>query len=264
VLLFSGAVTEKPVLERMDQWRNGGTLALQPAWQSSTVEGDTPSRRNGWLATLARPRRALARRFDSLQSYEFVRDLLLKTPSIRPETRAAMQWKSHRPSLERPKWQTALLNFSGRPATARLVSGIPIIARTTRRIDPRERTAEPSDNESSKRFRRSWQAAGRGGCLPDASDSLPGYSHRARPAPHIAGEQTRTRPCRAASCSASSRWGWRYRRGAAIAEHGEFLAVVCWFYRAGFIGKSSNTASTKTFSAFQAWADANELGVSSL
>ena len=60
------------------------------------------------------------------QSYaEFVRELLLKTPSIRPQTLAALRMQ--KPAsvfwsvLENGK--LALLNFSSRPATAHLANG---------------------------------------------------------------------------------------------------------------------------------------------
>ena len=134
VLLFLwGAVTEKPVLERMDQWvRNGGTLVFAPSPRGNpaTVEGDT-SLAQKWLAGDTGKGRVVLWRGDLIpsQSYaEFVRDLLLKTPSIRPETRAALQ-------MEKPLtvfWsvldngKTALLNFSSRPATVRLASGKPL------------------------------------------------------------------------------------------------------------------------------------------
>ena len=131
VLLFLwGAVTEKPVLERMDQWvRNGGTLvfAPNPRGHPSTVEGDTAIAQK-WLAGDTGKGRVVPWRGDLIpsQSYaEFIRELLLKTPSIRSETRAALQ-------MEKPPtvfWsvmengKTALLNFSSRPATVRMANG---------------------------------------------------------------------------------------------------------------------------------------------
>jgi len=131
VLLFLwGAVTEKPVLERMDQWvRNGGTLVFAPSPRGnpSTVEGDT-SIAQKWLAGDTGQGRVVLWHGDLIpsRSYaEFVRDLLLKTPSLRPQTRAALQ-------MEKPAtvyWSVlengklALLNFSSRPATVRLVGG---------------------------------------------------------------------------------------------------------------------------------------------
>lgn len=131
VLLFLwGAVTEKPVLERMDQWvRKGGTLvfATSPRGYPGTVEGDT-SIAGRWLAGDTGAGRAVLWRGDLIpsQSYaEFVRALLLETPSLRPETRAAL--KMEKPAtvfwsvLENGK--TALLNFSHRPATIRLATG---------------------------------------------------------------------------------------------------------------------------------------------
>ena len=131
VLLFLwGAVTEKPVLERMDQWvRNGGTLVFAPSPRGnpSTVEGDTAIAQK-WLAGDTGKGRVILW-YGSLipsQGYaEFVHDLLLKTPSLRPQTRAALQME--KPStvywsvLENGK--TALLNFSNRPARVRLTNG---------------------------------------------------------------------------------------------------------------------------------------------
>lgn len=131
VLLFLwGAVTEKPVLERMDRWvRNGGLLvfAPNPRGYPGTVEGDT-SIAQKWLAGETGKGRVVLWRGDLIpsQSYaEFVRDLLLQTPSLRPETRAAL--KMEKPAtvfwsvLENRK--TALLNFSNRPAIVRLANG---------------------------------------------------------------------------------------------------------------------------------------------
>ena len=131
VLLFLwGAVTEKPVLERMDQWvRSGGTLvfAPNPRGNPSTVEGDT-SIAQKWRAGDTGQGRVVLWHGDLIpsRSYaEFVRELLLKTPALRPQTRAALQ-------MERPDtvfWsvlengKVALLNFSSRPATVRLADG---------------------------------------------------------------------------------------------------------------------------------------------
>jgi len=130
VLLFLwGAITEQPVLERMDQWvRNGGTLVFAPSPRGnpSTVEGDT-SIAQKWLTGDTGKGRVVLWHGDLIpsQSYaEFVRELLLKTPSLRPQTRAAL--KMEKPStvfwsvLENGK--TALLNFSSRPATVRLAN----------------------------------------------------------------------------------------------------------------------------------------------
>jgi hypothetical protein len=131
VLLFLwGAVTEKPVLERMDQWvRDGGTLVFAPSPRGNptTVEGNT-SIAQKWLAGDTGKGRVVLWRGDLIpsQSYaEFIRELLLKMPSIRPEIRAALQ-------MDKPPtvyWSVlqngriALLNFSSRPATVRLVNG---------------------------------------------------------------------------------------------------------------------------------------------
>jgi len=109
--------------------RNGGTLvfAPNPRGNPSTVEGDT-SIAQKWLAGDTGKGRVVLWHGDLIpsRSYaEFVRELLLKTSSLRPETRAALQ-------MEKPAtvfWsvlengKTALLNFSSRPATVRLTNG---------------------------------------------------------------------------------------------------------------------------------------------
>ena len=144
VLLFLwGAITEQPVLERMDQWvRNGGTLVFAPSPRGhpSTVEGDTAIAKR-WLAGDTGKGRVILWHGDLIpsQSYaEYVRELLLKTPSLRPETRAALQ-------MEKPAtvfWsvlengKTALLNFSSRPAKVRLAN------QRTLRIAPYEMAME--------------------------------------------------------------------------------------------------------------------------
>jgi hypothetical protein len=130
VLLFLwGAVTENAVLERMDQWvRNGGTLvfAPRPRGNPTTVEGDTTLAEK-WIRGVTGKGRVVLWHGDLIpsQSYaEFVRDLLLKTPVIRPQIRAALQ-------MEKPStvfWSVlqngklALLNFSSRPARVTLAS----------------------------------------------------------------------------------------------------------------------------------------------
>ena len=131
VLLFLwGAITEKPVLERMDQWvRHGGTLVFAPSPRGnpSTVEGDTAIAQK-WLAGDTGKGRVILWRGDLIpsRSYaEFVRELLLKTPSLQPQTRAALQMEKpttvYWSVLENGK--VALLNFSSRPASVRLANG---------------------------------------------------------------------------------------------------------------------------------------------
>jgi hypothetical protein len=114
----------------MDQWvRNGGTLVFAPSPRGNptTVEGDT-SIAQKWLAGDTGKGRVVLWRGDLIpsQSYaEFVRDLILAMPSLRPETQAAL--KTEKPAtvfcsvLENGR--TALLNFSSRPATVRLANG---------------------------------------------------------------------------------------------------------------------------------------------
>ena len=123
-------MTEKPVLERMDQWvRDGGTLvfAPNPRGNPTTVEGDS-SLAAKWLGGDTGKGRVVVWHGDLIpsQSYaEFVRDLLLETPAIRPEIRAALQ-------MEKPAtvfWSVlenrklALLNFSPRAARVTLAGG---------------------------------------------------------------------------------------------------------------------------------------------
>jgi hypothetical protein len=131
VLLFLwGAVTEKAVLERIDQWvRDGGILVFCPRARGNpvTVEGDA-SISARWVAGDTGKGKVIvwggevipARDFS-----EFVRDLLLETPSIHPRIRAALQMQ--KPSMV--YWSVldngrlALLNFTSKAATVRLAGG---------------------------------------------------------------------------------------------------------------------------------------------
>jgi hypothetical protein len=131
VLLFLwGAVTEKPVLERMDQWvRDGGTLVFAPAPRGNpaTVEGDATIA-GRWLKGDTGKGRVILWRGDLIpsQAYaEFVRELLIQTPQIRSPIRDALQ-------MEKPAsvyWSVlenkrlALLNFGSRPAKVTLING---------------------------------------------------------------------------------------------------------------------------------------------
>ncbi len=131
VLVFLwGAITEKPVLERIDRWvRNGGTLVFAPSPRGypATVEGDTGLAEK-WVKGDTGKGRVVLWRGDLIpsQSYaEFIRGLVLKTPGIRPEILAGLQ-------MEKPAsvfWSVlengklALLNFSDHPATVTLTSG---------------------------------------------------------------------------------------------------------------------------------------------
>ena len=131
VLLFLwGAVMEKPVLEAMDRWvRNGGTLvfAPRPRGLPQTVEGDS-SIAQKWVAGDTGKGGVIQWQGDLVPSgsyAEFVRDLLLKTPAIRPQTRDALR-------MQKPPtvfWsvlenqQLALLNFGEHAAKVRLANG---------------------------------------------------------------------------------------------------------------------------------------------
>ncbi len=131
VLMFLwGAVMEAPTLEKIDQWvRNGGTLVFSPRFRGYpvTVEGDS-SIVNKWLAGDTGKGRVISYGGDLVpaQSYaNYMRELLLKTPSISPATRAALQMQ--KPSsvywsvLENGK--LLMLNFGDRTASVRLASG---------------------------------------------------------------------------------------------------------------------------------------------
>ncbi|MCC6344376.1 MAG: family 14 glycosylhydrolase [Bryobacterales bacterium] len=131
VLLFLwGSVTEKPVLERIDQWvRAGGTLVFAPRPRGNpiTVEGDS-SISTRWLAGDTGKGRVVVFHGDLIPSRfyaAFVRDLLLKTPGLDARTLAALgvdkpdtvYWSA----LENGK--LALLNFDSHPARVRLATG---------------------------------------------------------------------------------------------------------------------------------------------
>ncbi|MFN7918651.1 MAG: beta-galactosidase [Bryobacteraceae bacterium] len=131
VLLFLwGAIVEKPVLERMDQWvRNGGTLVFAPRPRGNpvTVEGDG-SIAAKWLEGDTGKGRVILWRGDVVPARhyaEWVRDLVLKTPGIHPRVQAALRMQKpdtvYWSVLENGK--LALLNFDGKPATVKLASG---------------------------------------------------------------------------------------------------------------------------------------------
>ena len=131
VLVFLwGAVTEKPVLEKIDRWvRDGGILvfAPNPRGLPATVEGDTSIAKK-WATEDTGKGRVVLWHGDLIpsQAYaKFVHDEIVKTPSIRPEIRAALQMQ--KPStvfwsvLENGR--LALLNFDSRQATIRITEG---------------------------------------------------------------------------------------------------------------------------------------------
>lgn len=135
VLLFLwGAVTEKPVLEKMDQWvRNGGTVVFSPRPRGNpiTVEGDQ-SISQRWLSGDTGKGRVLVWYGDLIPTLEyagFVKDLLLKMPSIHPRIKDALR-------MDKPAtvyWSVldngklALLNFDGRTQAVRLASGQSVV-----------------------------------------------------------------------------------------------------------------------------------------
>ncbi|MBL8230488.1 MAG: family 14 glycosylhydrolase [Bryobacterales bacterium] len=133
LLMLWGVVTEKAVLERMDAWvRRGGVLVYCPRSRGNpiTVEGDA-SISNRWLAGDTGKGRVVVYGGEVIPARDFsqfVRDLLLKMPSIHPRIHAALK-------IEKPDtvyWSVldngklALLNFSGRTATVKLADGKPV------------------------------------------------------------------------------------------------------------------------------------------
>lgn len=131
ILVFAwGPVTEKPVLERIDQWvRNGGIVVFGPRSRGNpiTVEGDS-SICDRWLKGDTGQGKVIVWHGDLIPSgyfAEFVRDLIARTETINPRLRAAA--KIDKPNtvfysvLENGK--LALLNFNGKPATVKLAGG---------------------------------------------------------------------------------------------------------------------------------------------
>jgi len=131
VLVFLwGAVTEKPVLDSIDHWvRNGGTLVFSPRPRGlpETVEGDASIAKQ-WMSGDVGKGKVIPWQGDLIpsQSYvEFLRDLLLNTPSLQPRTRDAL----HMEKASSVFWSVmangklALLNFSGHAVSVRLVNG---------------------------------------------------------------------------------------------------------------------------------------------
>ncbi len=125
-----GSVMEKPVLEKIDAWvKNGGVLvyAPRPRGNPITVEGDQ-SIATKWLAGDTGKGKVVLWHGDLVpgQFYaEFLRDLALKLPGIRPEVKAALR-------MEKPAgvyWSVlengklALLNFSNHVATVKTPAG---------------------------------------------------------------------------------------------------------------------------------------------
>lgn len=127
VLIFLwGAVTEKPVLEKIDAWvRRGGVLVYSPRPRGNpiTVEGDS-SISARWLTGDTGQGKVVLWHGDLVPGRfyaEFLRDLLIKLPQIRPQIRAALQMR--KPSglfwsvLDNGK--LALLNFTNDSVTVR-------------------------------------------------------------------------------------------------------------------------------------------------
>lgn len=130
LLMLWGVVTEKKVLERIDDWvRRGGILVYCSRSRGNpiTVEGDM-SIANRWLAGDTGKGKVIVYGGETIPARdysEYVRDLLLKTPSIHPRIHAALRMQKpdtvYWSVLENGK--LALLNFSARTATVRLANG---------------------------------------------------------------------------------------------------------------------------------------------
>ena len=131
VLVFLwGAITERPVLERIDSWvRGGGTLvfASRPRGLPATVEGEAGIARR-WMEGDTGQGRVIPWPGDLIPSHaysDFVKQVLLGTPAIRPEVREALRMR--KPSSV--YWSVlenrslALLNFDDRPARVELRDG---------------------------------------------------------------------------------------------------------------------------------------------
>jgi hypothetical protein len=131
VLVFLwGHITERGVLERIDQWvRQGGTVVypLMPRGAMQTVEGDT-SIMQRWLAGDTGKGKAIFWRGDSIPAEfyaTFIRKQLLAMSQLDPRVQAALRMS--RPAgvywsvLESGK--IALLNFSDDAAMVRLAEG---------------------------------------------------------------------------------------------------------------------------------------------
>ncbi|MBI4893881.1 MAG: beta-galactosidase [Acidobacteria bacterium] len=128
-----GAVTEMPVLEKIDAWvRKGGVLVYSPRPRGNpiTVEGDQ-SIATKWLAGDTGKGKVVLWHGDLVPSEfyaEFLRDLALKLPAIRPETKAALRMEKpagvYWSVLENGKLM--LLNFSNHAATVKTPAGKPV------------------------------------------------------------------------------------------------------------------------------------------
>lgn len=140
VLVFLvGRVTEKPVLEKLDQWIRAGGIIVFPFRDGSrqvplsTIEGDS-SLFERWRAGDTGKGRMLLYTWHPDRKYymEYIRKQLSELPAIRPEVRRAIAM--HKP--EETYWtvlsngKLLLLNYGDNPATIRLSGG------KTLRIEP--------------------------------------------------------------------------------------------------------------------------------
>jgi hypothetical protein len=130
LLILWGNVTERAVLERMDEWvRKGGTLVFAPRPRGNpvTVEGDS-SISGRWVAGDTGKGRVVQWHGDLIPSRHyarFVREQLVTMPGLNARVRAALE-------MEKPDWvywsvlengKLVLLNFDGSEATVRLKDG---------------------------------------------------------------------------------------------------------------------------------------------
>jgi len=131
VLIFLwGAVTEKPVLEKMDRWvRDGGTLIFCPRARGNpiTVEGDA-SISSRWMAGDTGKGRVISWPGEVVPGRDFsewVREYLVTLAAIDPRIKSAMRMKKpatvYWSVLENGK--LVLLNFNPKPASVQLAGG---------------------------------------------------------------------------------------------------------------------------------------------
>ena len=133
VLVFLvGRVTEKPVLDRIDEWVRSGGIVIASTREGSrqpplaTVEGDTTVWQRWQKGDTGKGRIIFYDWHPDRKSYiNFVRKQLQTLPALRPEVRSAL-------AMEKPEdvyWSVlnngklALFNYSDAPATVRLASG---------------------------------------------------------------------------------------------------------------------------------------------
>ncbi len=138
-VFLAGRVTEKPVLDRLDQWIRSGGIVIYPVREGSrlpplsTVEGDSTIYERWQRGDTGKGRLLLYNWHPDRKYYmAYLRKVLRDLPAIRPEIRRAL-------SMEKPDetyWSVltngklVLLNYGDDPAAVRLSGG------KTLRIEP--------------------------------------------------------------------------------------------------------------------------------